>query len=222
MPRIFRILPEEGVLHILTRGNNKQKVFEDELDYKAYHTFLKTYKQEHKFLLYHYCLMPNHIHLIIETTLHTNLAKLMKQINLAYLYHYKRRYGYCGHLWQGRYKSLLISRDEYLITCGRYIELNPVRAKIAKDPKDYQWSSYNVYAYGKKDDITDYNPIYNQLGKTDALRQRNYREHIQDGLERINLNMRFLGPEDYISEMVKEFKIPNLRGKKGRPKNENK
>lgn len=219
MPRIFRILPEEGVLHILTRGNNRQKVFENAKDYQAYLNFIKTYKQEHQFLLYHYCLMPNHVHLIIETTPKTDLAKFMKQLNLAYLYHYKKRYSHYGHLWQGRYKSLLISKDEYLITCGRYIELNPVRAKLVNDPKDYKWSSYNVYAYGKKDGIADYDPLYNELGKTDDLRQKNYREQIQDGLDKVNLDVRFLGTAEYITQMEKRFKVDNLKGKRGRPKN---
>lgn len=222
MPRIFRIQPEEGVFHILTRGNNRQKVFEDTLDYKSYLELVRTYKHEHKFLFYHYCLMPNHVHFIIETTPQTNLAKFMKQVNLAYLYHYKKRYGYYGHLWQGRYKSLLISKDEYLITCGRYIELNPVKAKIVKDPKEYQWSSYNVYAYGKEDDIVDYDPLYDDLGKTGLERQDSYREQFADGIESINLNVRFLGSKEYITQMERKYKVDNLKGRKERPKKLNK
>jgi len=216
MPRIFRIIPEEGVFHILTRGNNRQEVFHDAADFRRYIDFLKDYKQEHKFLLYHWCLMPNHVHLIIEITFKTDLAKLMKQINLAYLYHYKKRYFYSGHLWQGRYKSLIIDKDEYLITCGRYIELNPVRAKLAKDPKDYKWSSYNIYAYGKKDDITDIDPLYSGLGKNDKERQKNYRLPIQE--ESFNLNTRFLGSESFIRKMEKKFGVENLKNKRGRPK----
>ena len=216
MPRIFRIIPEEGVFHILTRGNNRQEVFHDAVDFRRYIDFLKDYKEEHKFLLYHWCLMPNHVHLIIEITSKTDLAKLMKQINLAYLYHYKKRYSYSGHLWQGRYKSLIIDKDEYLITCGRYIELNPVRAKLAKDPKDYQWSNYNVYAYGRKDDITDIDPLYSGLGRNDKERQKNYRLPIQE--EAFNFNTRFLGSESFIRKMENRFGVENLKNKRGRPK----
>jgi len=222
MPRIFRILPEEGIVHILTRGNNRQKVFRDSLDYKTYLDLLKAYKEEHRFLLYHYCLMLNHVHLVIEITSKTDLPRFMKQINLAYLYHYKKRYSYCGHLWQGRYKSLLISKDEYLITCGRYIELNPVKARIVNDPKDYKWSSYNVYAYGKKDGIVDYNPLYTDLGKTELKRRRDYREQIKNVMEKINLDVRFLGSEEFVARMEKKFKVKNLKGARGRPKRLNK
>ena len=160
--------------------------------------------------------MPNHVHLIVEITSKTDLAKLMKQINLAYLYHYKKIYSYSGHLWQGRYKSLIIDKDEYLITCGRYIELNPVRARLVKDPKDYKWSSYNVYAYGRKDDITDIDPLYLGLGKNDKERQKNYRLPIQE--EAFNLNTRFLGSESFIHKMENRFGVENLKNKRGRPK----
>ncbi len=105
MPRIFRILPEKGVFHILTRGNNRQKIFKDDTDYKRYLSLLEFYKQEHKFLLYHYCLMSNHVHLIIETTPKTSLAKLMKQVNLAYLYHFRKRYSYYGHFCKAAIKA---------------------------------------------------------------------------------------------------------------------
>lgn len=219
MPRIFRILPEEGVLHILTRGNNRQAVFHDDKDYNTYLNFIPRYKAENKIKVYHYCIMPNHIHLIIEITPKSNLSKFMKQLNLSYLYHYKKRYKYDGHLWQGRYKSLIISKDEYLIVCARYIELNPVKAKIVKNPKDYQYSSYNAYAYGKKSDIIESDPIYLEWGKTDKQRQQNYRRDITEELERLslNLNARFLGSQDFITRMEDKFQVSNLKAERGRP-----
>jgi len=194
MPQIFRILPEEGVLHILTRGNNRQKVFEDGHDYKTYLKFLKLYRQDNKISICHYCIMPNHAHLIVAITQESALSKFMKQLNLAYLHHHKKRYKYVGHLWQGRYKSLIISEDEYLITCGRYIELNPVRARIVEDPKDYEYSSYNAYAYGRKDEIVEYSPMYRELGKSMKERQLNYRKDIKEELYKddVNLNARFI------------------------------
>lgn len=220
MPRIFRLLPEEGCLHILTRGNNRQAIFHDDKDYDAHLNFIKRYKQESKIKVYHYCIMPNHAHLIVEINPRSTLSKFIKQLNLAYLYYYKKRYKYDGHLWQGRYKSLIISKDEYLIACARYIELNPVKAKIVKDPKEYPYSSYNTYAYGKKDDVVEYDPVYLELGKQDKQRQQNYRKDIiTEETERLsfNLNARFLGPRDFISHMESKFQVSNLKAERGRP-----
>jgi len=162
--------------------------------------------------------MPNHVHLIIETTPTTNLAKLMKQINLAYMHYYRKRYTYFGHFWQGRYKSLIIDKDEYLIACGRYIELNPVRAKIVKEPEDYRYSSYNLYAHGREDGLADLDPLYVDLGKTTKRRQENYRKFVQEGLPMVNLNSRFMGSKSFICAMEGKFNIKNLKDARGRPK----
>jgi len=135
MPRIFRILPDEGVMHLLTRGNNRQQIFKDDVDYKAYLYFLQRYKQENSIIVYHYCLVPNHVHLIVALNSKSNLSRFMKQLNLSYFQHFSKRYSHCGHLWQGRFKSLIISEDGYLITCGRYIESNPVKAQLVKNQK---------------------------------------------------------------------------------------
>ena len=221
MPRIFRLLSETGVFHILTRGNNRQKVFRDRKDYQHYLHLLKLCKEEHRFLLYHYCLMPNHVHLILETTPKTNLSKLMKQINLRYASHFRRRNRYWGHLWQGRFKSLLIERDRYLIACGRYIESNPVRAKIVDNPGDYPWSTYKFYAYGGGDDLVDIDPLYQELGKTEKERQLSYRGAFK-GESCPNLNVRFLGSDSFIKEMEARFGVKNLKNRKGRPLKVNK
>lgn len=219
MPQIFRILPEEGVLHTLTRGNNRQQVFKESHDYKAYLKFLKKYKRDNKISIYHYCLMPNHTHLIVAISQESTLSRFMKQLNLAYLHHYKKRYKYVGHLWQGRYKSLIISEDEYLITCGRYIELNPVRAGIVEDPKDYEYSSYHAYAYGRRDEIVEFNPMYSELGQTAKERQLNYRKDIKEEADSqdVNLNARFIGSDTFVEEMEDKFQVSNVRLERGRP-----
>ena len=156
MPRTARIAPSEYVYHVLTRGNNRQDVFKDESDFNKYLEILLRYKEKYHFKLYHYVLMTNHVHLVMEPTEKGGrLSEIMKGINLSYAQHYKRKYNHTGHFWQDRYKSIIISKDEYLLACGSYIELNPVRAKIVDDPMDYRWCSYRVYAYGKKDIIVD-------------------------------------------------------------------
>jgi len=87
--------------------------------------------------------MRNHIHFVLEPTAKGGkLSEIMKGINLSYAQYYKNKHRHIGHFWQDRYKSILISKDNYLLACGSYIELNPVRARIVEDPKDYRWSSY--------------------------------------------------------------------------------
>ena len=164
MPRMARIAPPGHVFHVLTRGNNRQDVFLDTEDYQAYLEILNRYKEKFECKIYHYCLMTNHVHLVLETLAEGGgLAEVMKGINLSYAQHYKRRYDHIGHFWQDRFKSILISKDRYLLACGSYVELNPVRAGLVKGPRNYRWSSYNSYAYGKEDAVVDEHPIYQGL-----------------------------------------------------------
>ncbi len=221
MPRGRKIYTEEGVFHILTRGNNKQWVFQDEADCRIYKKILKQLKIEQPFKLYHYCLMSNHVHLVIETNKMTELSKLMKRVNLLYYNYYKRKYGYAGHFWQDRFKSLLIEKSEYLLACGLYIERNAVRAKIVDSAEKYPHSSYEYYAYGKEDGLTDRDIYYDDLGGDDKKRQQEYRRLILDEEKGINstvFNQLFLGTKDFIKQMEERFKISNTRLKKGRPK----
>ena len=218
MPRIGRILPEEGLLHILARGNNRQQIFRYNVDYKVYLQFLKKYKQENDIAVYHYCIMQNHVHIIVAINPGSSLSRFEKQLNLSYFQYFSRKYEYDGHLWQGRFKSLIISKDEYLVRCGRYIELNPVKAQLVKKPKDYMWSSYNHYAYGITDSVITYNPIYLDLRKGASDRQKNYRECIGEEIETINFNARFFGSNEFIKKMEKKFGVNNVRLNRGRPK----
>lgn len=122
MPRTPRIAPDEEIYHILIRGNNRQDVYKDEQDYKKYVEILQKYKGRYDFKLYHYVLMRNHVHLVLETTgKGGRLSEIMKGINLSYVQHYKSRYRHTGHFWQDRYKSILISKDDYLLACGSYV-----------------------------------------------------------------------------------------------------
>lgn len=221
MPRIARIFTEEGVFHILTRGNNKQWLFHDNADLGVYRKILKKLKAEQPFKLYHYCPMNNHTHMIIEINKDTKLSRMMKRLNLLYYNHYKRKYGYAGHLWQDRFKTLLIAKDEYLLACGLYIERNPVRAKIVDSPGKYLYSSYNYYAYGKKDILIDRDPCYNELGSTDEERQKAYRKLILDktkGITNMTFGQLFLGTKEFIKRMEGKFKVRNIRLERGRPK----
>ena len=225
MPRTARIAPKEYVYHILTRGNNRQEVFKDERDYKKYIEILQRYKDKYKFELYHYVLMRNHVHLILESIERGGtLAEIMKGINLSYAQYYKKRFKHIGHFWQDRYKSIIISKDDYLLACGSYVELNPVRAGIVEDPKDYKWSSYNVYAYGKKDFIADEHSIYKGLSRNEAERRKKYREFIKGMIKekdamRGEMSRRVIyGSEDFIDKVTTEYNVEAVIKLKGRPK----
>lgn len=225
MPRTARIAPKENVYHILTRGNNRQDVFKDEKDYQKYIEVLKRYKEKFKFKLYHYVLMRNHIHLVLETTEKGgSLAEIMKGINLSYAQYFKGRYRHIGHFWQDRYKSIIISKDDYLLACGSYVELNPVRAKVVDDPKDYRWSSYNAYAYGKKNILVDEHSIYKKLSEKEAERRKKYRDFVRGMIKekeamKGEMNKRVLyGGEEFIEEVTKKYKVEAVIKAKGRPR----
>ena len=225
MPRTARIAPKEYIYHILTRGNNRQDIFKNESDYEKYLEILKKYKEKYKFKLYHYVLMTNHIHLVLEHKKEGgSLAEIMKGLNLSYAQHYKGKYKHIGHFWQDRYKSIIVSKDNYLLACGSYIELNPVRAKIVEDPKDYKWSSYHVYAYGKKDSVVDEHPIYRELSKDETERRKRYREFVKGMVKDKNamkgeMDRRVVyGSKDFIEEIAKEYEIEEIIKPKGRPK----
>ena len=217
MPRTARLLAEDLVFHIMTRGNNRHTIFHDYQDYKQYLFLLGLYKEDHGFLLFHYCLMPNHVHIILKNTKDTNLPKFMKQINLSYMKYYKKKYTYDGYFWQGRYKSLIISSDEYLLMCGKYIELNPVRAKLVDDPSKYEYSSYSFYAYGTNNRLLDQNPIYEDMGKTPKERQAYYRNFVIEP-NTINLKHKFIGPIHFIKALEERFCVLNDNRRRGRPK----
>jgi len=184
MPRTARIAPINYVYHVMTRGNNRQSVFKDDEDYSRYLEILRQYKLKYKFKLYHYVLMRNHVHLVLQPSDHGgSLAEIMKGINLSYAYHYKKKYKYVGHFWQDRYKSIIVSEDEYLLSCGSYVELNPVRARLVDDPREYTWSSYHWYAHGAYNPVVDTQPAYQGLGRNAGERQQRYRGFVKGMLE---------------------------------------
>lgn len=182
MPRTARLVVDGGTYHVLTHGNNGQAVFHHDADYQRYLTLLSTYAREHRLKVYHFALMPNHVHLVLEVADGLALSKAMHGLNLSYALYYRRRYKYLGHLWQGRFKSLLINRDSYLLECGRYVELNPVRANLSRDPREYAWSSYRTYAEGLENPLIAANPLYEQLGVSPERRQQAYQQFIRDGM----------------------------------------
>ena len=180
MPRPPRLLLSQSYYHIIARGNNQHTIFEKREDFLYYLDLIRKYKSEHPFDIFHYCLMPNHVHFLIKTNRASDFSTFMKKLNLAYFHHYRQSYGWSGHFWQDRFKSQPVGKDAYFIQCGKYIELNPVRAKLTDKPEDYPYSSYSYYAQGKKNDLLTKDIFYEGLGKNDLARQQNYQRIIID------------------------------------------
>jgi len=146
---------DNATYHIMVRGNQKQTTFVEDADFLKYIDILKHYKKKYNFRLYGYCLMPNHVHLILEVENGPDLGKIMQGLNQTYTIWFNKKYKKVGHLWQGRYKSMIIQKDKYLLTCIEYVELNPVRANINTSPFDYPWNSWQVRLGYKKDSLLD-------------------------------------------------------------------
>jgi len=178
MARQGRVLVDGGIYHITNRGHNRYRLFHSLDDYKIYKKEIRSYKKRFNFDIFHYCLMPNHTHILIKVARGNELPRIMQGINQSYARHYKKGYKLIGNLFQGRYKSILIDTDEYLIECGRYIERNPLRAGLVADISNYYFSSYNYYANGRKDDIITTYPCYCALSDDPKERMRLYKEYV--------------------------------------------
>ena len=226
MPRQARIIIPNLPHHVLNRSNNKEIIFFDDEDFKFFLRQIKKYKEKFGIKIYHYCVMPNHYHFLIEPKYLESLPKFMHALMLVYAQYVQRKYNKVGHIWQGRYKSPVIEKEYYLARCGYYIEDNPRRAKLVRDLKDWPWSSYQFYAFGKPDFIIDVAPEYLQLEASIEERQENYRKFMlsaekEEWLNNIRqeLNQGILGSEKFIKETMERFKIKLVRvGKKGRPR----
>jgi REP element-mobilizing transposase RayT len=150
MPRRGRKLSVSQTYHVMVRGNERRNIFLDDEDRTRFIDTLHVKGQADKFTLYAYCLMDNHVHLLIgEGT--DDISKIMKRINVSYAYYFNRKYHRIGHLFQDRFKSEGIEDDTYLLSVIRYIHNNPVRANIVKHAGEYKWSSYGIYTNFQRD-----------------------------------------------------------------------
>jgi len=160
--------------HIIQRGNNRQATFFADDDYLFFLECLRQAKAKCKCRIYAYVLMTNHVHLLVEPTQIGDLGRFMQSVGRRYVRYINANYRRSGTLWEGRFKSAAVSRDEYLMVCSRYIELNPVRAGLVAHPKDYRWSSYQYRALGIPDRFLDDDPWYSGLGTAADERLEKY------------------------------------------------
>jgi len=142
MPRIARGLVDGFIYHILNRGNDRQKVFHKDQDYKVFVSLIEESKSKFLVKIFAYCLMPNHFHIVGMPIKGEELSRWMQWLMTSHVRRYHQHNGTSGHIWQGRYKSFIIQEDNHLLTVLRYVEGNPVRAELVTSAKDWRWSSH--------------------------------------------------------------------------------
>jgi len=202
-PRVFA----SGLLyHVIVRGNQRRKTFRSDDDYKAYLDRLEKYRAKFHVRIYAYCLMPNHVHLLLETG-STPLAKFMQGLQQSYTQYFNRSYRKVGHLFQGRYKAIICDKDKYLLALVRYIHLNPVRARLAKRPERYPHSGHRSYLLmNETPKIIEAGPILKLLGG-----KKGYENFVLEGMSESHNDeyyavedQRFLGEEGFGEEISRD------------------
>lgn len=144
MPRVRREKCPNSIYHVIVRGNNREDIFRDYADRIAYLNRLKRYKEKFKIEIYAYCMMTNHVHMLIYDN-GQDISKFMQGLSLSYAIYFNKKYDRCGHVFQGRFTSVMVRSDEYFIHVSKYIHLNPVKANIVEDAIQYNWSSFKIY-----------------------------------------------------------------------------
>ncbi len=210
MARRPRLLAPGLLYHVIARGNQSLKTFLSQQDYLAYLERLSLYRKRYGVSVYAYCLMPNHFHLLVETSSQP-LSRFMQGLQQSYTQYFNRTHRKIGHVFQGRYKAIVCDKDEYLLTLVRYIHQNPVRAKMVRNAEDYPYSGHRSYAKGRVTKIVDPRLVLEMLGG-----QRAYRGFLEEGVGeghredyyRVE-DQRFLGSTEFGERLKRRVKEEN-------------
>jgi len=209
MGRKPRVQFPGALYHVVTRGNRRERIFLDDADCRQYLTQLQSARDCFGFTLYAYVLMPNHVHLLLETG-EVILSRIMLWLGTAYARYFNRRYGKIGHLFQGRYKAILCDKDAYLLALVRYLHLNPVRAGIVRDPAEYPWSSHRAYLGVARDIGIPRAIILGQFGRQPSQAVAAYREYVSHGIGEGHqpkyyqvVDQRYLGSDKFVARVQK-------------------
>jgi len=212
-PRLFA----PGLLyHVIVRGNQRRKTFLSDTDYQAYLQRLGRYRQKFGYTIHAYCLMPNHVHLLVESS-EIPLGKFMQGVQQSYSQYFNLHHRKAGHVFQGRYQAIVCDKEPYLLELIRYIHLNPVRAGMAKEPERYPYSGHRSYLDGKPTEVIDPRKILRLIGG-----KGRYRAFIRDGMSEGHkgeyyevADQRFLGGEGFGDKLQEEHE--EEQPKKRRP-----
>ena len=182
MPRKPRFFLPHVPVHMIVRGHSRGAIYIEEPDCPAYLSWLQEGAELHECRIHAYVLMTNHVHLLLSASNPASLSKLPQYVGRRYVPYFNRKYGRSGALWEGRFKANIIESERYLLTCYRYIEMNPVRAGMVAAPGDYRWSSYEANACGRESALVSPHPLYLALGDEAGQRARRYREGFNERL----------------------------------------
>ena len=219
MPRLKRFCPIGVPVHIIQRGNNRNRCFVSDDDMANYSRHLDEASSRYQVDIHAWVLMTNHVHLLVTPNLHEGVSNMMQYIGRYYVRYFNTKYSRTGTLWEGRFKSCLVEQEDYFLVCQRYIELNPIRADMVDDPADYRWSSYRANALGLDPNIRQPHEIYLSLGNSDRKRQAAYRSLFDGEIKRELINeIRFSSNKGLVlgSDKFKD-KIEVLGGQRTRP-----
>jgi putative transposase len=183
MARLGRYYLPDQPLHVIQRGNNREPVFFDAEDYRLYLGWLAEASARCGVAIHGYVLMTNHVHLLVTPGDAAALSRMMQSLGRLYVRHVNRTYRRSGTLWEGRYRAAPVEAEAHLLACLRYIELNPVRARMVRKPGRYPWSSYRAHAEAAADPLLSEHPLYAALGATPVARSKAYLGLIAEALD---------------------------------------
>ena len=226
MPRRARMYLPGYVYHIVQRGNNREACFFEEENYRVYLNLMFEVLPRYGNRLHAYCLMTNHIHLLITPADRDGISRLMRVVGSRYACYVNKRYSRSGTLWEGRHKSSAVDTDGYLLKCYRYIELNPVAAHMVARPEEYPWSSFAANAWGKWDPVVTPHDCYLGLGVDEKQRQHAYRELVHKALSPEDIHAFHqashysmpLGSASFIRQIEQKMGRPLGQSYRGRPR----
>jgi len=201
MPRLARIIGPSYPHHLVQRGNNRREVFSDHADRQYYLALLKRYAQKQAVSILAYCLMSNHVHLLVRPGPSSNLPKMMQGIALCYTQAFNRKYGQTGRLWESRYYSSVVEEERYLWAVSCYIEQNPVRAGLTSYPEKYPYSSAAAHMLGVADPVLG-EALFDQ-GETEGYKtlMRELKPSQIDAIRKQTRSGRPLGTEDFSQKL---------------------
>ncbi|MBI3343674.1 MAG: transposase [Gammaproteobacteria bacterium] len=206
MARPLRIEFAGALYHVTARGNAQADIYADDSDRQQFLSLLQNTVERYDWYCHAYCLMDNHYHLLIETHAPT-LSKGMKFLNGTYTQYYNRQHQRVGHVFQGRFKAILVQKDTYLLELARYVALNPVRARMVRSARDWPWSSYRATAGHEESPAcltTDW--VLGGFAKTKNVAQQHYRDFVQQGKGQPSpwqklKNQIYLGDDEFVDDM---------------------